>query len=418
MPDLPSDHSPELRQADASPDNVVPFPTAPKKPITADELVGRLASIESKLGRLDGIESKLDVTLNHASTLMPTVGRIASWVDQQASQPAVDKVVAQAIGVEALRWTHLALTRERQAEARARQREQAIEDRARQRADDLQQQLAELAGKVELLASPNRNVAELAGEVANGNAEAIDQLASVVHEQPSWWQRHRGWAIPVAIALGCALLVVIGVKYEQARRVQVEDERRRREIEARYRDVEQRYLALHAAYAEAQRALAAERMRPLQAFHTHDIRHEEVYDCRSVETTNVADPEDVAALLLPHLPHAEDVAARVAALIPASTTTTIVQPTKHTVRTTTKTKVVRVRTCERAAAQARAAAEQAKAAAAAAKRDREAAERTRQRAQRDRGAATIGTGGKCRPNRQPSRLLEAAIEVARKEPPR
>jgi hypothetical protein len=408
MADVPHDEPAAAGPTTAEPDNVLPFPRA-AKPVTGADV----------LARLDRVDANVTKTDKKISDVAAMVEPVVSWVAMQRDQVPLETVLAKAVAAAAISWADAARTRECEAEGRAREREQ----QNRGRAEELRRQLAELAGRVELLEHPNRDVAEVAAEAATGDPDAIDDLASRLQQQPSWWARHRGWIVPLGLTVLVALAIYVAGKTlsrRERRRIEAEQ---RRALEQRVRQVEANYMLLHGAYTQQQHALAAEQQRPLFAgydqrsfpvyqFHEHDHHHEH----HAHETVVEVDASDVASELAPHLPRPEDIAQRVAGLLPGTTTTTIVQPARHTRERIVREKVriVRVPTCNDASARARAAAERAERAQKAAAKERRsaaaerrAAERARQLTQRDLRAGSLDAGAAiaC----APSRVLEEAI---------
>lgn len=275
---------PSARENDAS--NVVHFPPRPVGPSTADDIADRL----------DAMQSGMTTLVDWLSTEAPR---------QRQQIAAMAEGLTAAIGLL----------------GSAADREQELRDR-----------LKEMAARVELLESPNRIVAGVAADAASGIPEALDELAEVVARQPTWWERNRGWAIPAMWVAGSMLLVALGVvTYRRMQQIERAQDRERKAIEDRCRVAEANYLALHAAYAEAQRALAAEQARPLKSFprwedHRHEHHHVHEHDERSFHSTAIANADEVAAAVREHLPTASAIAREVA--VPPSTT--IVQPTVHT----------------------------------------------------------------------------------------
>lgn len=301
------------------PSNVVAFPPrgAKDSTTTADEIAERIDALHV------GVAERLDA-------LQGDVEQVADWIANEAPRQreqlaAVSEAFAAALTT--IRDGH-------EVERRIAERNER----------ELRDGLQRLASRVELLDSPNAVIARAAVQVADGNPAAIDELADAVAGQPSWWARNRGWAIPTLWIAGSALLVGVGVvTYQRMRQIERDTERQRKVLEARYLAAESNYLAMHAAYAEAQRALAAERARPLQSFpkwetHQHDHHHIHEHDERAHHTTAVANAEQVAQAIGAHLPSASAIAREV--VVPASVT--IVQPTVHTrERVSVRERVVR-----------------------------------------------------------------------------
>jgi len=309
-------------------DNVVPFPTrpTPAEPVTAEELRERLDRITAGADDLLAGTTRIETALEQAKVdrlarLEKLVEPIAAWVSTGAEERSREISTLTATMAEGFAAATAARLLESSVEAKAR---------ASMRAElaSIAAELASTAARVELLEHPDPQVREVAAEAATGNPEAIDELAARLSQQSTWWERNGSLVTTVAMSLlfiaAAALITAGALSRRERRRLEAEQ---RRALEHRVRQVESNYVQLHGAYSQQQRALAAEQQRPLVA--TYDQRsfpvydqhwHEHHHEQHDHQTVIEVDASDVA----------DELAPRVAGLIPPSTNTTIVQPTVHT----------------------------------------------------------------------------------------